>query len=113
VPDKEKVLWIKDEYLSQILAGAKTIEVRVGYNNILKLKAGQYLCLNDRYPFRLVRITLYADFVALLEHEDAAQIAPGFTPDSLLAAMRTIYPPDKEALGAVALQLERVLLVNT
>lgn len=103
-----KVLWIKDEYLQQILAGNKTIEVRVGYGNIVKLRAGQYVRLNDRYLFRLARVALYPDFVALLAHEDAAQIAPDLAPHALLAAMRSIYPPEKEALGAVALQLEAV-----
>ena len=31
---RTKTLWIKDEYLQLILAGRKTIEVRVGYSNI-------------------------------------------------------------------------------
>ena len=51
-----KTLWIKDEYLQLILAGCKTIEVRVGYSNIEKLHA--------------------------------------------------IYPPEKEALGVAALEIE-------
>jgi ASC-1-like (ASCH) protein len=28
-----KTLWIKDEYLEQILEGRKTVEVRVGYRS--------------------------------------------------------------------------------
>jgi ASC-1-like (ASCH) protein len=106
--EQAKVLWIKDDYLQQILAGDKTIEVRVGYSNIRQLQPGQYIRLNDRYLFRLTRVALYPDFAALLAHENAAQIAPGLTPETLLTAMRSIYPPEKEALGAVALQLEPV-----
>jgi ASC-1-like (ASCH) protein len=106
-----KVLWVKDEFLALILSGYKTIEVRVGYNNIRRLAAGQYLLLNDRYLYRLVRVAIYPDFTSLLAHEDAAQIAPGLSPQALLAAMRSIYPQEKEALGAVALQLEPVSLI--
>ena len=106
--EQVKVLWIKDEYLQQILAGKKTIEVWVGYNNIRKLQAGQDVRLNDRYLFRLARIALYPDFATLLAHEDAVQIAPDLAPEALLVAMRSIYPPEKEALGTVALQLEPV-----
>ena len=111
--EQVKVLWIKDEYLQQILAGNRTIEVRVGYGNIHKLKAGQLVRLNDRYLFRLARIALYPDFATLLAHEDVAQIAPDLPPEALLVAMRSIYPPEKEALGAVALQLEPVSSVQT
>lgn len=107
--EQVKVLWIKDEYLRQILAGNKTVEVRVGYSNIRKLYVGQVVRLNDRYLFRLTRISFYADFAALLAHEDPTQIAPDLAPEALLTAVRSIYPPEKEALGAVALQLEPVL----
>ncbi|MHB1355578.1 MAG: ASCH domain-containing protein [Anaerolineae bacterium] len=107
--DQVKVLWIKDEYLQQVLAGNKTIEVRVGYSNIRKLHVGQVVRLNDRYLFRLARVIIYPDFASLLAHEDPAQIAPGLAPEALLAAIRSIYPPEKEALGAVALQLEPIL----
>lgn len=100
-----KVLWIKDEYLAQILAGRKTIEVRVGYSNIRRLCAGDTLLLNNQHRFVLRRIAIYADFAALLAHEAAQAIAPDLAPESLLAAMRAVYPSDKEALGAVALEL--------
>ncbi|MBM3190860.1 MAG: ASCH domain-containing protein, partial [Chloroflexi bacterium] len=40
-----KTLWIRDEYLQQILAGRKTVEVRVGYANIRRLRTGDALML--------------------------------------------------------------------
>jgi len=100
-----KVLWIKQPYLEQILAGAKTIEVRVGYPNILRLRAGDPLKLNDQHVVTIRRIARYDSFADLLAHEDPARIAPGLSPDELLAALREIYPPEKEALGVVALEL--------
>ncbi len=103
-----KVLWIKGEPLQQILAGRKTVEVRVGYSNIRKLQAGQLLRLNDRYLYRLRRITIYASFGELLAHEDPTRIAPDLAADELPDELRAIYPPAKEALGVAALELEPV-----
>ncbi len=103
---RTKTLWIKDEYLRLILAGRKTIEVRVGYSNITRLQVGDRLLLNDQHPFVIRRIGHYASFEELLAHEDAASIAPDVPPAQLLEMMRAIYPPQKEALGVVALEIE-------
>jgi len=100
-----KTLWIRDEYLAQILSGRKTIEVRVGYSNITRLKAGDSLLLNDLHHFIIRRVGRYTDFEELLAHEEATSIAPEIPPNELLARIRAIYPPEKEALGAVALEI--------
>ncbi len=100
-----KVLWIREPYLRQILARRKTVEVRVGYPNILRLRPGDRFRLNDEYPAVLRRIRVYASFDQLLAHEDSAAIAPDLSPDQLPDALRQVYPPDKEALGAVALEI--------
>jgi ASC-1-like (ASCH) protein len=102
---RTKTLWIKDEYLQQILSGRKTVEVRVGYRNIASLEPGDRLMLNDQHPFMIRRIGRYEDFQGLLAHEDAAAIAPDLSKAELLAALRAIYPPEKEALGVVALEI--------
>jgi putative hydrolase of the HAD superfamily len=100
-----KTLWLREPYLAQILSGRKTVEVRAGYANILRLRPGDVLRLNDRHRAPLRRIDRYADFEELLAHEDAAAIAPDLPPGELLAALRQLYPADKEALGAVALEV--------
>ena len=104
---RTKILWVKEEYLQQILAGRKTVEVRVAYANITRLDRGDILLLNDRHRYRITEIRRYSDFAALVAAEDPAAVAPDL-PDraALLAACRTIYPPEKEALGVVALELE-------
>jgi ASC-1-like (ASCH) protein len=101
-----KTLWIRDEYLASILQGHKRIEVRVAYPNIARLQAGDRLLLNDRHPYVIRRIGHYADFEELLAHENAASIAPDLTRDTLLSTLRALYPPEKEALGVVALEIE-------
>jgi hypothetical protein len=42
----------------------------------------------------------------LLASEDVARIAPDLGRDELLSALRSLYGPEKEALGAVALEIE-------
>jgi hypothetical protein len=55
----------------------------------------------------------YPDFEALVVAENPVSIAPEL-PDrsALLAACRALYPPDKEALGAVALEISPCSLVH-
>lgn len=101
-----RTLWTRDQYLIQILRGEKTIEVRVGYPNIVRLKVGDVIRLNDRYPAQIRRIAHYRSFDHLLETEDPSRIAPGASKEELQAALRSIYPPGKEPLGAVAIELE-------
>ena len=100
-----KTLWIKDEYLAWILSGRKTIEVRVGYSNITRLKPGDQVLLNDQHLFTIQRIGRYASFEELLAHEDPTAIAPDLAAGELLTALRRIYPAEKEALGVVALEI--------
>jgi ASC-1-like (ASCH) protein len=102
---RTKTLWIKEEYLGAILAGRKTVEVRVAYPNIARLQVGDRLLLNDRHLYVIRRIGRYADFEELLAHEEPAAIAPDRPPDRLLEVLRAIYPPEKESLGVVALEI--------
>ena len=102
---RTKTLWIKEEYLGLILSGKKDVEVRVGYPNISRLRAGDVLLLNGLHSFEITRVDHYEGHEALLECEDADRIAPGMSIEGLLVALRDVYPPDKEALGVVALEL--------
>ena len=101
-----KTLWIREEYLAQILEGRKTIEVRVAYPNIARLQPGDRLLLNDKHPFVIRRLGRYTDFAELLAREDPSAIAPDLSGAELLEILRQLYPPDKEALGVVALEIE-------
>jgi putative hydrolase of the HAD superfamily len=100
-----KALWVREPYLNEILAGRKTVEVRVGYENIRRLKPGDQLRLNDRHLVTIRRVGRYSDLDELMAHEAPEQIAPGLAPQDLLAALREIYPPEKESLGAIALEV--------
>jgi ASC-1-like (ASCH) protein len=100
---RTKTLWIKDNYLEMILSGRKTIEVRVAYSNITHLAPGDRLMLNEEHAYRIERIGRYENFEELLANEELNAIAPGLTYEQLLKALGKIYPPEKEALGVIAL----------
>jgi HAD superfamily hydrolase (TIGR01549 family) len=108
-----KTLWVREPYLDLILAGRKTIEVRVGYENIRHLQPGDQLKLNERHVVTIKRVGRYRNFEEMLAHEDLEAIAPGPlgqddpggdpSSEELLLSLRRIYPPEKEALGVIAL----------
>ncbi|MFC2030323.1 HAD-IIIA family hydrolase [Chloroflexota bacterium] len=100
-----KTLWIREPYLAQVLAGRKTIEVRVGYGSILRLQPGDLLRLNGTFLAEVRRVNRYEGFEGLLANEPPAAIAPELPPGELLDALRQIYPHEKEDLGVVALEL--------
>ncbi len=103
---RTKTLWIKDEYIQEILSGRKTVEVRAAYSNLLRLEAGDLLMLNNAHLYRITRITRYRSISELLAGEEAGQIAPGVPPAELPGLIRAIYPLEKEALGLLAIEIQ-------
>lgn len=105
----ERSLTIRKPYFDLIASGAKTIEVRVGYPKIRKINAGDTLritCGDESLAARVTAVKEYESFEAMLEAEDSAAIGgPDMSHEQLVAAIRGIYPPEKEALGAFALHL--------
>ncbi|MGH3699723.1 MAG: ASCH domain-containing protein [Pseudonocardiaceae bacterium] len=103
---------IRLPYLRLIADGTKTVEVRVGYPKIRRIQSGHELTFSsgeDTVVTRVKRITEYESFEALLDHEDAVSLGGdlGESRDELLAVIREIYPPEKEKLGVLAIQVER------
>ncbi|MEU8955041.1 NUDIX domain-containing protein [Streptomyces sp. NPDC048518] len=95
----------------QVEAGRKTLEVRVATANKRAVGVGDTVVFHDRDTGRELdvivrRITPYPSFGDLLNSEDAACIDPDGPPGELLANLRSIYPPSKEALGVLALAFD-------
>ncbi|MCC2277908.1 ASCH domain-containing protein [Streptomyces sp. ET3-23] len=105
----DRVINIRRPYLHLIREGRKTTEVRVGYASMRKITPGQVLrfaCEDEFVRTRVTAVCEYPSFEAMLDSEDNAAIgAAGMTRDDLLAACRDIYPPEKEALGVLAIHL--------
>ncbi|WP_406471000.1 NUDIX domain-containing protein [Streptomyces hirsutus] len=98
-------------YYRQVEAGRKTIEVRVATPQKRAIAAGDPIVFHDRDSGReldviVQRITRYASFEDLLSSEDPARIDPDGPLGELLANLRSIYPPTKEALGALAFEFD-------
>ncbi|WP_282703107.1 ASCH domain-containing protein [Streptomyces sp. CC219B] len=98
------------QYFDLVAAGTKTIEVRVKYPHLADLDAGDTICFrikgtDETCEVKVVRVTEYADFEALLDGEGPSHVNPTATRDEQLTNIRAIYPPEKEALGALAIQI--------
>lgn len=98
-------------YYRQVEAGRKTIEVRVATPNRRAVATGDTVVFHDRDTGReldiiVQRITSYPSFEDLISSENTACIDPDQSPGELLASLRSIYPPAKEALGVLALAFD-------
>jgi ASC-1-like (ASCH) protein len=104
---------IRKEYLQLIIDGVKTVEVRVGYPRMRSIQPGQELTFvsgNQRVPTTVKRVTEYPSFEEMLDRENARSIGGdlGESREDLLAVIRNIYPPEKERLGVLAIEVELV-----
>lgn len=98
-------------YYRQVESGRKTIEVRVATPKKAAVAAGDTIVFHDQDSDReldivVQRITPYASFEELLNAEDPSRIDPDARSGELLVNLRRIYPPDKEALGALAFEFD-------
>jgi ASC-1-like (ASCH) protein len=101
------------KYFDLVAAGTKTIEVRVKYPHLEDLAAGDTIRFRikgteETCDVRVLRVTEYESFEALLEGEGPAKVNPSAIRDEQLANIRAIYPPEKEALGALAIEMKRL-----
>ncbi|MEU0691808.1 ASCH domain-containing protein [Streptomyces uncialis] len=106
---QEHRLTIRKPYFDLIVDGAKTVEIRVGYPKIRRMRVGDTLRMvsgDDSLATRIARIHVYDSISSLLEAESPTAIGGGtMSPEQLGDVIRAIYPPDKEALGVFALHL--------
>lgn len=100
---------IKRKYYDLIEKGQKTLEVRVGYSQIRKMRAGDTITFEEysNRKYKIVRIAHYEDFADMLDHENSQSIIPGVTKYKALEILQGIYPEEKEALGVYVFQLEK------
>lgn len=104
-------LRIKRPYFDAIMSGRKTLEVRVGYDNIKKLQAGELLQLETGHTSGVVRIKsirVYRSFADMLEMEPWRDIVPQVGDnEAALRLLREIYPEHKERLGVHVIEVEK------
>ena len=102
---------IKKPYYDAIMSGRKTLEVRVGYNSIKRLRAGQMLRLETGHTSGTVRIKsirIYDSFVDMFAEESWRQVVPqARSVAEAFHILRRIYPDHKERLGVHVIEIER------
>ncbi|MGW5501358.1 ASCH domain-containing protein [Streptomyces rochei] len=104
------------QYFDLVAAGTKTIEVRLKYPHLADLAAGDIIRFrikgtDEICEVKVKRVTGYPDFESLLDGEGLANVNPTATREQQLASIRAIYLPEKEALGALAIEIELLVAV--
>ena len=109
--DPVRKMRIKRPYYDAIMSGRKTLEVRIGYNSIKRLKEGQLLQLENGHASGVVRIKsirIYDTFADMLATEPWREIVPqAKSKEEALRLLHKIYPPHKERLGVHVIEVER------
>jgi ASC-1-like (ASCH) protein len=104
---------LKKPYFDLVAEGTKTVEVRVAYASMKKIQAGWEILFHsgaEQCLTKVVEIHAYQSFDDMLDQEDMHAIGGqlGESRQELLRAIRDIYPPEKEALGVLALHIQRI-----
>jgi len=102
---------IYKRYFDLIATGRKTTEIRVNDSSRRKIKKGsliRFRCQGDQVLTHVTKVARYTNFEEMFNHESVASVNPLATRDDQLATIRQIYPPEREALGVVAIGIELV-----
>lgn len=102
---------IYKRYFDLIASGRKTTEIRVNDSSRAKIKPGaliRFRCQGNEVLTRVTRVNRYLNFDDMFDHEPVASVNPLATREEQLANIRQIYPPEREALGVIAIGIELV-----
>ena len=106
-----RTMRVKKRFFDLIRIGKKDLEVRVGYDTIQKIKTGekiQMLTHTLTLNVQVKAIRRYKSFEETLEKEDYRRIAPDSrSKEEVLSLLKSIYPPEKEKLGVIVLELNQ------
>jgi ASC-1-like (ASCH) protein len=93
-------------YFDLVASGRKTVEVRLADAKRAAIAAGdtvRFRCGEQCADTLVTGVRRYRSFTELLAHEPLAALDPSAARDEQLANLRRIYPPQREALGVVAI----------
>jgi ASC-1-like (ASCH) protein len=106
LPVRAHEMGIYKRYFDLIASGRKTTEIRVNDSSRRNIKAGnliRFRCQGDEVLTRVTEVARYGSFEEMFDHEPVASVNPLATREDQLANIRQIYPPEREALGVVAI----------
>lgn len=103
-----RTMRIKRRFYDLIQSGRKTLEVRIGYDTINRIQAGEHIRLETHtgsFEVKVNNIRRYRTFEEMLKVEPWQLIAPNATSrEEVLSLFKQIYPAHKEKLGVVVLE---------
>jgi ASC-1-like (ASCH) protein len=102
---------IYKRYFDLIATGRKTTEIRVNDSSRRNIKPGsliRFTCQGDSVLTRVTKVNRYASFEEMFDHELVGSVNPTASREDQLANIRQIYPPEREALGVMAIGVELV-----
>jgi ASC-1-like (ASCH) protein len=111
LPVRAHEMGIYKRYFDLIAQGKKTTEIRVNDSSRRKIKEGsliRFRCQGDEVLTRVTRLARYVSFEDMFDHESVASVNPLASREDQLANIRQIYPPEREALGVVAIGITLV-----
>ncbi|MGW7067101.1 methyltransferase [Streptomyces sp. NPDC054855] len=108
---REHHLVLRERHYAQVASGRKTVEVGVSTPGKADIRVGDTLVFHQEdsdleLDVTAGQITRYASFAELLDAVEPTRIDPDATREDLLRTLRAIYPPAKEALGALAFEFD-------
>lgn len=100
---------IKRKYYTLIKNGIKTLEVKVGYPYIKRVREGDTITFAEYSDvrFEVIRITRYESLQDMLNSENSYKAIPGVTKHEALNLYQKTYPKEKEALGIYVFELKK------
>ncbi|PIU75390.1 MAG: hypothetical protein COS76_01015 [Candidatus Portnoybacteria bacterium CG06_land_8_20_14_3_00_39_12] len=108
-----KQMWIKRPYFQLIKSGKKTLEGRIGYPSMSRIKKGDDVLLQtggDEVKIKIIDVRKYESFREALEKEEIAQLLPDIKSENALELYERIYPQWKvEQYGGVLIFELRVM----
>jgi ASC-1-like (ASCH) protein len=109
--NRARLIRIYRKYFDLIASGRKTIEIRVGYSSMRRIKPGQELrfaCQNEFCLTKVIAVREYQSFEDLFKTEDWRKVNPDLAPQEQLREVGQIFGKDKEALGVLAIEITRI-----
>lgn len=102
---------IYERFFRMIQKGEKTIEVRVAYSGMKKIKPGtviRFRCKNSFSDQLVIRVGMYSSFEEMMRSEDFSKINPYLSVEDQLKEIRKIFPPNKEKIGVITFEVQSI-----
>lgn len=105
-----RIMRIYKQYFNMIKDGSKSVEIRVAYPSMKSIVVGTIIRFNDdpNCIRRVKRVAFYKSFNEMMSKENPTKLNPHRTAEEQLSDIRKIFSSEKEKLGIIAFELEKI-----